>query len=103
MENIDAFIEGLNGIEVLNVEPIEYRLHYDSEGNIYACSMRNHPIETEYLVVDEQQYRNYFRYKVVDGKLTLINTNPGLKNRLHGSEQSFSTVNGHRSILASEE
>ena len=71
-ELIKAFELGL--ITDKEPEPTEYRLHYDDNGKIIMCSSQNHPTDTNYLVVSETEYKNYFRYKIEDRQLVEIKT-----------------------------
>lgn len=53
-------------------EPIEHRLHYDETGKITMCSKQNHPENTTYVVVTEEEFNNYHLYYVKEGQLELI-------------------------------
>lgn len=53
-------------------EPVEYRLHYDDNGKIIMCSSHNHPENTNYLVVSETEFKNYFMYRIEDKQLVVI-------------------------------
>jgi hypothetical protein len=70
-ELIKAFETGLVQ-PAKELEPIEYRLHYDDTGRIILCSMRNHPKDTKYLVVTEEEYKNYWQYEVKNNTLMFI-------------------------------
>ena len=82
---------------------IEYRLHYDDAGEIITCSMRDpHPDSSRYLVVTKEQYDLYFRYRVVNGKLQLIEHNTGVRRALIPSDGGFRVVAGNASLLVTE-
>lgn len=97
------FLKGLAMVTPMVEEPIEYRLHYDEYGGIIACSMRAHPENTQYLVVTKQEYDDYFRYTVVDGKLKKIDTNPGHRVQLKSGDQGYCTVKNHAGIILENE
>lgn len=83
--------------------PIEYRLHYDDMGNIYMCTMQQHPENTQYIVVTKEQYDLYFKYKVSNGKLKLIEQSIGLRNGLEKSDSGFRVVKGNAALLLLDE
>jgi hypothetical protein len=70
-ELIKAFETGLINPEK-ELEPVEYRLHYDDNGRIIFCSMIDHPVDTKYIVVTEEEYKNYWEYEVKNNNLVLI-------------------------------
>ena len=84
-------------------EPREYRLHYDSNGGIYMCTQQNHPKNTNYLIVDEATYLEYYKYQVVKGKLKMIDINPGYRVQLKRSSQGYRVVNNHAGIILENE
>jgi hypothetical protein len=53
---------------------IEYRIYYDEDGNITACAMVQHPPGDNYIVVSRDEYENYFRYFIKNGKLVLLSS-----------------------------
>lgn len=95
-EELDAYWAG-----VLPVVPpvVEYRLHYNDSGEIYLCSMVDHPDTPQYLVVTRDEYDNYFRYTVVNGQLTKIDNDPGYRVQLTKSKSGYPTVAGHASLI----
>ena len=99
----DEFIKGIELIEIIPEPVIEYRLHYNENGDIYMCSMTNHPEHTEYLVVDNETYNNYFRYRIKNGVLKLIDTAPGMRVQLTSSTQGYAVVKHHAGILLENE
>jgi len=48
----EEFKQALISFGAIVPDPIEYRIHYDEFGKIIMCSMKNHPFDTDYLVVD---------------------------------------------------
>lgn len=82
-------------------EPIEYRIHYDSAGNIIMCSMQQHPSNTEYLIVDKETYDNYAKYRVNIAKKQLekVANDPGVSVKLKRSDQGYCVVKNHAGII----
>lgn len=99
MNTTDEFLKALLATEPLPEEPIEYRIHYDENGTITQCTMNIHPTETNYIVVTNDEYQNYFRYTVVNNKLKLIDTNPGYRVQLKKSDSGYQVVKNHAGLL----
>ena len=97
----EEFDEALKSFGPIPDEVIEYRLHYDSGGNIIMCSMQQHPDSVDYIVVDRETYENYTKYRVnVEKKrLIKIDINPGVSIQLKRSNQGFAVVKHHAGIL----
>jgi len=85
------------------LEAIEYRVHYNEQGEIYLCTMQNHPPGTDYLVVTRDEYDRYFDYRVVNAKLKKIDRDAGYRVQLHKSITGYKTVKGHASLLLEDE
>ena len=77
---------------------IEYRIYYNELGEIYSCSMTDHPEIGTYLVVDKIDYENYFLYSVVNGKLKKINNDAGYCVQLRPSSTGQAVVAGHAGL-----
>lgn len=92
-------IKALSQMVVTEDPPIEYRLHYDDAGNVYMCSMQQHPDNTQYIVVTKEQYDLYFRYRVVKGKLKLIEHDAGIYKPFKLSKAGFTVVKGNPALL----
>jgi hypothetical protein len=99
MISLDELIQAIGLIENIVVEPIEYRIHYDSAGNITMCTMQNHPTETNYIVVSKEEYDNYYQYTVVDAKLKKIDRNPGSSVQLTKSDSGYQVIKNHAGIV----
>ncbi len=99
MNSNDEFLLALSQIQVIVEEPIEYRLHYNSEGEITMCSIQNHPKDTLYVVVSKHEYDNYFRYTVVNNKLKMIDINTGYRVQLKKSDVGYKVVKNHAGLL----
>ena len=97
------FLEAMQQFTSTTEEPREYRLHYDATGGIYLCTQQNHPIDTEYLVVDEATYLEYYKYQVVNGKLKIIDFDPEYRVQLTSSTQGYAVVKNHAGILLENE
>jgi hypothetical protein len=80
-------------------EAIEYRVHYNEQGEIYLCTMQSHPVDTDYLVVTREEYDRYFDYRVVDAKLKKIDRDAGYRVQLRQSNSGYKTVKNHASLL----
>ena len=83
------------------IEPvrIEYRLHYNEQGEIIMCSMANHPESTQYIVTSQEEYQNYFAYRVVDNKLKKIDTDTGYRIKLAKSTTGYLTIKNHAGLI----
>jgi hypothetical protein len=99
MNSLDELIQALSQIKEIIEEPIEYRIHYDGAGNITMCTMQNHPAESNYIVVSKEEYDNYFRYTIVDGKLKKIDRNPGSSVQLTKSNSGYQVVKNHAGLI----
>ena len=84
-------------------DALEYRVHYNTGGEIYLCTMQNHPIDTEYLVVTKEEYDRYFDYTVVEGHLKKIERDAGYHLQLRRSDRGYKTVKGHAGIILEDE
>ena len=84
-------------------ETLEYRLHYDEHGQIYLCTMQQHPDDTQYLVVDKDLYSNYWRYEIVDGKPKIIDKPTGYHVQLKSSDSGYRVVKNHAGVLLETE
>ena len=81
---------------------IEYRLHYNTAGDVIMCSMQQHPESESYLVVTKEQYDLYHRYCVVKGKLTLIEHDSGTRVALIVSSSGFTVVKNNAALLVED-
>lgn len=78
---------------------IEYRIYYDEDGNIIMCAMVQHPPDTNYIVVSKEEYENYMRYRVKNGKLEKIRLDTSNLNYLRKCDSGFRVVAGHAPLL----
>jgi hypothetical protein len=99
MNSEAELIKALNQLVQTEDIPIEYRLHYDELGNIYLCTMQQHPESTQYVIVTKEEYEQYFKYKVIKGKLKLIDHHSGVKTGLEKSDSGFRVVKGNAALL----
>lgn len=77
----------------------EYRLHYNDDGEIYLCTMQDHPDTTRYIIVDRATYMDYHLYHIVDGKLEKTTTDPKYQVRLRKSQLGYATVKGYAGLI----
>ena len=96
------FLKAIAAIQPIVAEPIEYRIYYDESGNITSCSMQSHEPGT-YIVVSKNDYDNYFRYTVVNGKLKKIESDPGFRVQLVKSTSGFPTVKNHAGLVIEQD
>lgn len=82
---------------------IEYRIYYNEAGTITACAMVQHPEGDNYIVVTREQYENYFRYNVRNGKLVPIRIETNVPNILCPSNDGYRVVKGHVNLLLGQE
>lgn len=78
---------------------IEYRIYFDDAGNIIECSMQQHREGNNYIVVDKTDYDNYFRYKVKDKKLVLIEIDRKYKDPIKKNKDGIATVKNHAGLI----
>jgi hypothetical protein len=102
MNSESELLKALNSMIVTEDEPIEYRLHYNELGDIYLCTMVQHPESTQYVVVDKETYDMYYRYHVVNGVLEKIVQNNGLVSRLIKSNKGYRVVKNNAALLLEE-
>lgn len=93
------FLTALTSLQATVEEPIEYRIHYNSAGDITLCTMQNHPADTMYIVVSQDEYNNYFHYTVVDSKLKKIDNQTGYSVKLKKSTTGYKVVKDHAGLL----
>ena len=84
---------------------IEYRIYYDEDGNITACAMVQHPEGNNYIVVSRDEYENYFRYFVRNGKLVLLSSikQDDYSSLIVKSESGIRVVEGHSNLVLDDE
>lgn len=99
MDANEEFLKAFELIKVIVPEELEYRLHYNAAGEIYLCTMQQHPDNTQYIVVDRETYYRYFDYNIVDGKLKKIDRNPAYRVKLKKSDSGHSVVRHHAGII----
>jgi hypothetical protein len=102
MNSESELLKALNSLVHVKDEPIEYRLHYNESGDIYLCTMVQHPESTQYIVVDKKTYDVYHKYRVVNGKLENIVQNNGLVLQLVKSDKGYKVVKNNASLLIDE-
>jgi hypothetical protein len=83
----------------VNVPDLEYRWHYDDSGQIYACSMLDHPESDTYVIVDKNIYDRYFDYVIMQGRPVLLQADAGHRVRLKKSTHGTPVVAGHAALI----
>jgi len=99
MNSNDEFFKAIQSLSQPKSLEIEYRLHYDDAGNIHTCSMIDHPNDTQYLVVTKNEYDNYYRYRVMNKQLKIIDNTSGYRVQLTSSTQGYCVVKNHAGIV----
>jgi hypothetical protein len=99
MNSNDEFLAAMAMLKPLPIPTIEYRIYYNEQGTITMCAMTNHPLDENYIVVSKEEYNNYFRYTVVEGKLKKIDTNPGYRVQLKKSTTGYPVVKNHAGLI----
>jgi len=98
----EEFDLAMKSFGLIEPEPVEYRFHYDEFGHIIMCSMQNHPKDTEYVVVNKEQYDNYYKY-AVDTKTKklkiVVASNPGVSVQLKRSTKGWRSIKYHAGIV----
>lgn len=95
----DDFAAVIAALPQIIEEPIEYRIHYNDIGEIYLCTMQQHPTDTQYIVATQYEYDNYFRYTVVNNKLKLIDTGLNYRVQLKKSNSGYLVVKNHAGLV----
>jgi hypothetical protein len=96
------FLKAIAAIQPFVIEPIEYRIYYNVDGNITSCSMQSHEPGT-YIVVSKTDYENYFRYTVINGKLKKIEHDAGFRVQLSKSTSGFPVVKHHANLIIEQD
>jgi hypothetical protein len=99
MNSLSEFEKAWAMLKPVVEEVKEYRLHYNELGIITMCTMQNHPKDTTYIVVSQDEYDNYFRYTIVDGKLKKIDTGLRYSVQLKKSNSGYLVVKNHAGLL----
>ena len=101
MNEDTAFQELLKAFDLLdNPNPIEYeyRLYYNMQGNItHTTNLKTDKIlNKSFVVVDEKIYKNFLKYKIVNGLPELIPKNIGhVTTGIIRSENGIKVVKNH--------
>lgn len=104
MNSESEFIDEINKLLVVTKdEPIEYRLHYNELGEIYLCTMVQHPEATQYVVVNKETYDNYHKYRVVNGLIEKIVHQNGIFLQLAKSNKGYRVVKNNAALLIQDD
>ena len=99
MNSEDEFLKAWSMIKETPAQIIEYRIHYNDQGDITMCSMVDHPDSEQYIIVNKKEYDEYYKYNVVKNKLKLIDHNPGYYVQLKKSDSGYKVVKNHSGLL----
>lgn len=97
--NEEFWAEVASLIKPLEPLVIEYRLHYNDLGEIYCCTMQQHPEATNYVVTNKVTYEQYYNYRVVEGRLSKITHNSQYQVRLKKADHGYCVVGGHAGLI----
>lgn len=101
--DFEEILKAFTMLDPIPVIEIEYRIHYDENGDIRYCSTHNHPENTTYIVVTEEEYNEYFRYKVVNGKLEkIVHDQSRSEIPLVKSDSGYRVVKNNASLVLEE-
>jgi hypothetical protein len=78
---------------------LEYRWYYDTQGDITACSMCDHPESGDYVIVDEKIYDQYYNYVIIRGVPVKAESDAGYRVRLIKSTSGYPVVAGHAALI----
>lgn len=77
---------------------IEYRLFYNTNGDIVKGTMIVESTDDRYIVVSKNEYEQYFLYQVVNNKLKKIDNDAGYRVQLTKSTTGITVVAGHAGL-----
>ena len=77
----------------------EHRLYYNELGEIVSGSTAEHLESGQYIVVTEEEYNNYFRYRVANQKLQLITQENKNGVKLTKSIAGYAVVKNQASLI----
>lgn len=82
----------------------EYRLYYDLNGDIRHTTCLTKEAEENnfqlpYIIVNEQEHQQFYKYQVRNGKLQLRQSHTGQLKQLVQSDKGFRVVKNNAAIL----
>ena len=93
------FLSAVQAIAQCTEEPVEYRIYYNTAGEITHCSMRNHPSDGNYIVVNQKEYDEYYKYTVENGMLKEIDHVHNFHVKLIKSTSGYAVVKNHAGLV----
>lgn len=102
MNSFDELAKAFSLIPVTESLALEYRVYYNSVGDIVSCSMQQHPESGNYLVVSRDEYDRYFDYTVSAGQLKKSSKATMYNNALCLGGTQFRVVKNHAALLMSD-
>ena len=97
----EEFLKALSNFDAIIPDPIEYRLHYNDMGDIIMCSYQNHPDSRQYLIVDQEIYNDYVKYRVnvAQKKLEEVVFDLRISVKLKRSNRGYAVVRNHAGLI----
>ena len=100
MNSESELLKALSEMVVTPDPVIEYRFYYSNTGRITHCAMiPPYPDGDNYVVVNEAEYNQYFRYTIIKGKPELIKNVIGIELPLIKSDFGFKVVQNNAALL----
>ena len=105
MNELEKFLAEVNALVGTPKEIVkEYRVYHDLNGEIVGQSMTEPHLEGDYIVVEQDEYKNMHKYaRVKDGELKVKVFNPGYKRQLVHGEGDFQVVKNHAGLLLEQD
>ena len=105
MNELEKFLAEVNALVDTPKEVVkEYRVYYNSNGEIVGQSMTEPHLEGDYIVVEQDEYENIHKYaRVKDGELKVKVFSPGYKRQLVQGEGYFQVVKNHAGLLLEQD
>ncbi len=99
--SIQEFLKAFELIDPPKKIEFEYRLYYNDKGEIYrTTNLKSDPIEPgNYIVVDNSIYKNYVKYRIINGEPCLVPQSIGfVQPGLIRSEKGIAVVKNNASL-----
>lgn len=102
-ELIKAFDTGL--INEIVLPEFDYRVYYDETGFIFLTTAVKSEARDDipYIKVTEEQFKNIFRYKVINGELVEVKSNIGTNPQLTKSDKGFKVIKNNPALLLEDD
>jgi hypothetical protein len=83
----------------------EYRLYYNEDGTISGLWETDHPLGTNYIVLDDREmfdHNSTLSLRVIDGKLIKLEPQQKKKSRLIKSPGGQAVIKGHAALALAD-